>query len=237
MSIKADVPECYRCFHQKIQQKPLIMFIMQDIKRMIERALNIEIHLPPDLKVVEAAEYDFFEQARYDPIEKKLILRSDLYWCKITLVHETLHACSYFSHNYDEKKMEYFRPFIEALTEFLTGYVLYKEQSHCYKAWINRTYRICGLSIMYERGVRAFAVAARYIPLKDFVKIYIWQPNKNWEDEFKKFLSKYNLRIQAGITLISKFIRALEKAFGKDLLELIYEEPLDVCVDFSKIVL
>ena len=180
-------PECYLTFIMDATITGIEKVVKDEIATSIEKALKTKIHLPPTLTIYETElrKNRRIIRGLYNPNTNELILNKG-HWCRKTLIHETLHAASYFSQEEYERLNEKIRILIEGMTEFLQGYIMYKEYPECYKAWVNQKYPICSLPITYEPATQAFAALARHVPIREITKLYIWQPNTNWYAQYKK---------------------------------------------------
>ncbi|MCD6164248.1 MAG: hypothetical protein J7J30_02265 [Candidatus Odinarchaeota archaeon] len=235
-------PECYLTFIMDATITGIEKVVKDEITTSIEKALKTKIHLPPTLTIYETElrKNRRIIRGLYNPNTNELILNKG-HWCRKTLIHETLHAASYFSQEEYERLNEKIRILIEGMTEFLQGYIMYKEYPECYKAWINQKYPICSLPITYEPATQAFAALARHVPIREITKLYIWQPNTNWHTQYKKFLNKYNIedviltkKAKIKINITYTFINALTKTFGNEIKELIYQAPTETCLNYSE---
>ena len=247
-------PPCYNFFikdflasyelRRKITERLLI-----DIKEV----LNTEIYKPDNLQIVIGS--GGYARGRYrgsyNP-ELGMIVLYGNNWCRKTLIHELLHAISAFTHVPGLQRIAmrviYFN---EGLTELLTGYILFTKYKECYNAWIEDRYSVC--SISYKEDVRVLGAAAQMlISLSDFIKIYVYNPGANWNEQYHNFLDKYGMndflmnkpRKQArwpfSILFKMMVIDTLrEKMGGKQVEEfrgLIEEAPLNVVLDYSKMI-
>ena len=235
-------PECYLTFIMDATITGIEKVVKDEITTSIEKALKTKIHLPPTLTIYETElrKNRRIIRGLYNPNTNELILNKG-HWCRKTLIHETLHAASYFSQEEYERLNEKIRILIEGMTEFLQGYIMYKEYPECYKAWVNQKYPICSLPITYEPATQAFAALARHVPIREITKLYIWQPNTNWYAQYKKFLNKYNIedviltkKAKIKINITYTFINALTKTFGNEIKELIYQAPTETCLNYSE---
>ncbi len=188
-------PQCYYFFRTYTINN--LNKARDELVREIEKVLGLRVYPPDELKIVPInafiqGPHSTIARGEYNPITKTIILSNEL-WCRKTFIHELLHAISYFSYIlelYELLKRE--TEFIEGLTEFLTGYVLYSKYRDCYIEWISQRYPMC--SISYEKYVRFFgAVSQVLISISDLIKIYVYNPNLNWFEEYKKFLDRYGL--------------------------------------------
>ena len=64
-------------------------------------------------------------------------------WCIETIIHETLHSCSRFS---IQTELQKYLNLYEGLTEFFTGYILYKEFQDCYNNCFRTTGQLCQMT-------------------------------------------------------------------------------------------
>jgi hypothetical protein len=176
----------------------------------------------------------------YDPAIGKIILCQGK-WCRETVIHETLHSTSFSSVRSDLRKL--FLILFEGLTEFFTGYILFRLYPGCYKAWKENQYPYC--SVTYAPSVRLWASFCRFIPIEELVKIYFWDGTLNWEGRVSDFLNRIH---QYGYpnfddftkrpypTVEMKILEECLKNFGREKFRAIYEGPLQHTLDFSKIV-
>ena len=155
MLINNAKPPCYTKTINTI--KNLSLFALNTAIR-ISKTLNIELVIPQEFRVVELSEEELEEikgysyiRGEYLPENKTLYLQKGQ-WCIPTLVHELLHAGSYFSWEKELAELsDKIYAFIESLTEFLTGFILYKEYPTCYLNWINKYSEICRVETFYEK--------------------------------------------------------------------------------------
>jgi len=143
--------------------------------------------LPADVRVYELSEQDWrltvprqFHDARAIQISifNKILLRRDN-WCRKTMIHEALHSLSIF--NSDDNLRTKFPIFEEGVTEFLTGYVLYKN-------WKSKIYSIC--SISYSRTVKRFYAFCNFVDVKSLVQLYFLQEGRTWKVAWSEFLDE-----------------------------------------------
>lgn len=248
------VPSCY--YHFYLHALNNLDEVRDRLIKEIENSLGLRVYPPEGLRIVMLStpvhrSRITIVRGGYDPL-KKTILLSDGLWCRKTLVHELLHAVSYFSYLsrvpnlFEALKRE--SEFVEGLTEFLTGYVLYTKHNNCYNEWISKKYPVC--SISYERYVRFFgALTQVLIPMSDLIKLYVYNPQIDWSDSYKAFLNHYNLedflinkpnrKVPSVILLEDMVVKLLREKVGEEKVEefreLLYEAPLDVVLDYSNI--
>ena len=245
------LPPCYYSFYLYALNN--LDEVRDELIKVIESALGLRVYPPEELKIVPVSvpirrSPTAIVRGGYDPITKTVFL-SDRSWCRKTFIHELLHAVSYFTRV--PKLFEVSRresDFVEGLTEFLTGYVLYSKYGNCYAEWISGKYFVC--SISYEKYVKLFgALAQVLIPIHDFVKLYVYDPNVDWFNEYERFLNRYGLedflinkprkkrKIPSVILLEDMVVKVLREKLGEEKVEefreLLYEAPLDVVLDYS----
>lgn len=118
----------------------------------------------------------------------KILLREGN-WCYKTLYHEVLHSMSIFSTSnvYSTIGRRYL--FLsEGLTEFLTGYYLYKRKKQCYKAWESKTYKECALN-SHKRQVKLWGAFCNFIKIEGVLKLYFWDGTRDWNQKYIEFLT------------------------------------------------
>ena len=248
------VPQCYYPFYVHTLSNP--DEVRDELIKEIENSLGLRVFPPNGLRILLVdvpiwRSPSILVRGGYDPVTKTIVL-SDRLWCRKTFIHELLHAVSYFSRVprlYDILKHE--SDFVEGLTEFLTGYVLYSKYGDCYTEWISKRYRVC--SIPYERYVRLFgAIAQVLIPVSSLTKVYVYDPAVDWFDEYRRFLGRYGLedflinkprkkrKIPSVILLEDIVVKVLREKLGEEEVEefreLLYEAPVDVVLDYSNMI-
>lgn len=112
---------------------------------------------------------------------KLFLVRSN--WCLETIIHETLHSCSrpstYFQlYKYDR--------LYEGLTEFFTGYILYKEFCDCYDDCFTTSGRLCQMT--YTDHVKLWAGFCNFVSLKNLIGLY-FPTTSSWEQEVENFVN------------------------------------------------
>jgi len=157
----------------------------------IREVLGMEVSPPENLRVVVEPRRSF-TRGSYDPIRRILTLY-DNDWCRKTFIHELFHAISAFSQIPELQKVAKLeKDFIEGLTEFFTGYVLFMKYRKCYNTCVESRYPVCAMS--YEKDVKLFGATAQLlIPISDFAGIYVYNPNVNWFEQYRRFLDSYNM--------------------------------------------
>lgn len=125
----------------------------------------------------------------HDIPSRKIILQ-ETKWCKKTIIHECLHSVSIFSSNSAVTEGFQVRSLKEALTEFLTGYVLYKKHKQsCYFNWKTKRFsQWCDVS--YNDGVKTLCALSEWLSISEFVRLYMWSPSSNWHSSWSRFSEK-----------------------------------------------
>ncbi|WP_457549684.1 hypothetical protein [Archaeoglobus sp.] len=190
----------------------------------------------------------------YD-VKKNIIWLPYGRWCRKTLIHEALHAMSHFAYGrYTE--VGRVKLLNEGITEFLTGYILYKNFEKCYNVWLNgyidgcddcpdlrgMSCRYCRLSYSYE--VKIVCILAECVGIREIIDLYIYKPNTDWKTVYQQFLGKYGMedvlfiggKIQHD-NFSDRFKQAIIDAFGLDEEEVedILESDVKDVIDFSKL--
>ncbi len=241
-------PQCFRLFRTYFLVNYRRANFLNRLVNEIEDVLKIDIYLPPELEIeikYLPEYYSRFFKGGYNYIEKKLYLYGNN-WCRKTVLHELLHAASFFTNVAElqliQKNQEHI---VEGLTEFFTGYILFVKYKECYDNWINKKYVICTIS--YEKYVKLFgAITQVLISVRDLAKLYFYNPNLNWHKIYEEFKKRYSLRIffEAKFprfpNLRKEFINAIRVKLGDDEVErfeyLIDEASLNEVLDYSKII-
>ncbi len=237
-------PPCRDLFLREISNlSNLLNRLLFDIKVI----LNVGVFPPKNLRV-EFGPENPFARGGYNPIRKSITLYGDD-WCRKTLIHELFHAISTFSRIPELRRIyDRERAFVEGLTEFFTGYVLFTKYKDCYNEWIEGTYPVCTIS--YGGHVRLFgAVAQVLIPISDLAKIYVYNPSVDWFAEYRNFLNVHGLRDflvqkpagmrrESSCALFERMVgEAIRKKYGRgainEFMDLLHEAPLSVVLDYS----
>jgi len=122
---------------------------------------------------------------RYD--DRKIFLKEGN-WCRKTLYHEALHGVSIFTVPNVYQSVTRRHQFLsEGLTEFLTGYILFREHDECYKAWKTRTFEECKIS--YRNQVKLWCTFCNFIKLEEVIKLYFWDGTGNWNERYSRLLT------------------------------------------------
>lgn len=108
-------------------------------------------------------------------------------WCIETIIHETLHACSRES---ESDELDKYYPFFEGLTEFYTGFILFREYQSCYENCFRTDIRrLC--QITYEELTKLWVAFCNFVPLSITTCLY-FNDNNSWGDTVTKFVKKVN---------------------------------------------
>jgi len=187
-------------------------YIQSKFLSPIEAALGVKVYLPnnrsllvyecpPDAAIMR---YGRVCKGSYDPNTNTIELVNGK-WCRKTLIHETLHAASYFAYG---RFTEIWRVELlnNGITEFLTGFILYKNYKKCYSVWISGytndckgcpdlsgiKCRYCRLS--YRNEVIIVYILSECVGINEIIDLFIWRPNTDWRRVYQNFVSKYGIR-------------------------------------------
>ena len=134
MRLLGFAPQCYYSFHLYALNN--LDEVRDELIKVIENSLGLRVYPPEELRIVLVSvpirrSPTAIVRGGYDPIMKTIFLL-DSTWCRKTFIHELLHSISYFSRVPELFEVLKREPdFVEGLTEFLTGYVLYSKYSNC----------------------------------------------------------------------------------------------------------
>jgi len=198
--LRENLPECYFNVRLNINNLEDIKAIAENIKELFDirvelpSKLKLKIKESPDLTHIPPCRW-VLERGSYDPNQQEIRLIGPN-WCLKTIIHELLHALSIF---YREEDLIWsslidFRNIVEALTEFLTGYVLYRKRDEkpCYDFWLEKTYAPCKIS--YEPYVKIFAALSQVlVPLKTISRLFFCETYHDWQKMYDHFLKTYKL--------------------------------------------
>ncbi len=171
----------------------------------------------------------------YNSGEGKIYLNKEL-WCIETIIHETLHACSRTS---ESNQLDKYLPLYEGLTEFYTGYILFKEFEECYRNCFQTNFgRLCQMT--YEDTTKLWVACCNFISLSDTIELY-FNSEKNWEESVKDFVEKVKSKYsnfsnpfsKGGMSVQLKFEIQCSKAFGDGFREICKDR--NRFVDFSNV--
>lgn len=150
--------------------------------------------IPPSDVIIELEKIDLDKYLKIDttgikgcyiPFDGKLFLVKNN-WCIETVIHETLHSCSRFS---TTDELQKYLNLYEGMTEFLTGYILYKEYRDCYANCFRTIGQLCQMT--YEKYIKLWAGFCNFISLKNLVGLY-FPTSKSWDDEVNTLIKTVN---------------------------------------------
>jgi len=220
------------------------------IAKSVRETLKVDAYLPEDIKLEFRPKLilgrRMLIRGGYDPWSKVIRLPSSV-WCRKPLVHEILHALSFFyrEESLIDKALTEWRFVIEGLNEFFTGLHLYLTRSKypCYDYWLNKTYTQC--SISYEEYTKVFGVLVQVlVRLEDLKEIYFYNREISWQKIYTSFIRRYGLpnlfqdwpRVY---DLEDAIIRTLEERGRRNLarkFETLLDEDIEVVLDYSSII-
>jgi len=163
------------------------------------------------------------KRGAYEASGNKILLEKDC-WCRKTIFHESLHSVSIFSDPCNRE--EYRRPllFVEGMTEFLTGLLLFRRYRHCYENWrLMRFPRWCSLS--YPRETKTFLAFCGCTSAQSLLDLYFGTHSNElpaaWrgftrairQDSGKKFKDVFREGERIGFFMAFK--NECERQFGK----------------------
>ena len=167
----------------------------------------------------------------------KIFLHEDK-WCRKTLTHEALHSLSAFNVRTDLRRYRFLN---EGITEFLTGYILFKNYPKCYQAWRQERYSEC--KVTYKRQVRLWCAFCNFVTLKEVVKIYFWDRSTSWQECYRIFLDAIHnagfpdfrdiLSLEPTPTLEEVFIQECINNFGQDFTNVF--ESRSLSLDYTRL--
>jgi len=163
------------------------------------------------------------ERGQYHPLGNKILLRSGN-WCRKTVIHESLHSVSIFSHPSNWGLFEMTRLFAEGLTEFITGLSLFRMHRDCYDAWrVNRFPQWC--SVSYPKETKIFLAFCGCANAQSLLDLYFGTQVRGFPVAWSSFVTA--IRQDTGkpfkdvsqeaerIGFIMAFKNECEKQFGK----------------------
>lgn len=167
-----------------------------------------------------------------------VIFLRENHWCKKTLNHESLHS---FQNIEFEDKPE-LKNMIEGLTEFFTGYLLFKECIPCYNSWLAGTYSICSPS--YLQWVKMYGAFCHFLPINLLKNLY-FQDEKSWDERYNSFLTTIQ---QSGFPTFSnpfegkrkvplelRFLQEFHSSFGKQKFNSFFNSK-EKCLNFKNMI-
>jgi hypothetical protein len=167
----------------------------------------------------------------YQPESGRIFLKEGS-WCRHCLIHETLHSVSVFVVPQNRHVGDRYIFLREGLTEFLTGYVLWRKYTNCYNAWKGKMHPDwCALFSDYEEMARIWYTFCRFVPFEKVKKLFFGNSTTNWSRLWNEFLREINtlgysfndpmgggpLRFQ------DRFLNECKTAFGRAAVERIHE--------------
>jgi len=215
-------------------------FIIDPPRLMSYRDFNLEGVLYPDtsrVKEFEPALYhiNFGRRSRgdYYPTSGRIFLKEGN-WCRTCLIHETLHSVSIFAANVSLGFRYLF--FREGITEFLNGYVLWKQYPICYKSWKEGRYPSwCAMSYSYRTMAKIWYTFCRFVDFDIVKRLFFGNGEHNWGRVWGRFLDEihnagYNFRdpLRGNIgRLQDRFLDQCKRSFGRSEVEQIMENESD----------
>lgn len=150
-------------------------------------------------------------------------------WCLKTLIHETLHCTAITVKRPD---LDMYQEMFEGLTEFYTGYTMFRQYTNCYQAWKKEDYEVCSIGESVD-FVRLLGAICHFVSIDDLAAIYFWQGHGNWEDSFRRFVQSVRrsgypkfrniLKTVGGLALRIRLIDESRRAFGKARFDDVFE--------------
>jgi hypothetical protein len=164
-------------------------------------------------------------RGRYYSIGNKIILNDDK-WCRKTLIHECLHGLSIFSHPCNSDTFNLTKLFNEGITEFLTGYLLWKKFNKCYNDWKLSTFpKWCNMS--YRKETKIFFAFCGCVNIQSLTSLYFGTQSNNFYSAWSSFIKDIRrvtskkftdvLTIGQRIGLTNAFKNECERIFKKKL--------------------
>ena len=114
------------------------------------------------------------------------IFLNDRNWCRKTLYHEALHSVSVFSLPSVFPIGRRFLFLSEGITEFFTGYILFKLHKGCYESWKRGIFEECRIS--YKNKVKIWCTFCNFIEIDKLAKFYFWTGKGTWNQRYTEFL-------------------------------------------------
>ena len=176
----------------------------------------------------------------HDHINGKIILRRDK-WCRETLIHEALHSVSFTNVRRDIAR--HYLNLFEGLTEFFTGYLMFRNYPDCHNAWKEERYEVC--SVTYIPSVKLWATFCRFVPISELSRIYFWDGTRNWEAKYSNFLQAIHqagypnfgdFRRQPTPTIEARILEECLRNFGRTEFLRIYRGSIVDILDFTQMI-
>ena len=157
----------------------------------------------------------------------KIFLKEDN-WCRKTLYHEALHGVSRFSLPAVSSLGHRHLLFSEGLTEFFTGYILFRDHKTCFESWKRGTFEECRLS-SYKSKVKLWCTFCNFIKIDEVTKLYFWTGADSWDQTYTQFLTaihnagypSFRDILNIGSDSEMLFTQECINVFGKDFQEIL----------------
>ena len=180
-------------------------------------------------------------QGAHPPSSGKIFLVKDN-WCLKSLIHDTLHCTAI---NAKRPDLSGYQIMFEGLTEFYTGYTMFRQYPDCYQAWKERTHEICSIGESVD-FVQVLGAICHFVSINVLAMIYFWQAHSNWEDSFRGFAQRVRrsgypkfrniLNTAGGLDLRVRLIDESKRAFGKAKFEDVFESG-EKSLDYATMIL
>lgn len=166
----------------------------------------------------------------YKPDYGRIFLRRGS-WCRDTIIHETLHSVSIFAADQNIRIANRYLFIREGLTQFLTGYVLWKKHHQCYEAWKSKVYpQWCALAA-YEDMTRIWYTFCRFVNFEEIKKLYFGINSSDWNNIWREFIAsinnanyKFDDPLQGRVARFQdRFVDQCRKAFGRNNFDRIFD--------------
>ena len=166
------------------------------------------------------------------------IFLKDEDWCRKTLYHEALHSVSVFSLRIASSIGHRFLFLSEGITEFFTGYILFKLHRRCYESWKRGVFEECKIS--YKNKVKMWCAFCNFIGMNKVAKLYFWTGSGAWNQRYRQFLQaihdsgypKFRDVLALGNNAEMQFIQECIRNFGEEFKEILYSKK---SLDYARI--
>lgn len=179
---------------------------------------------------------DFGIRGCYIPQEGKTYLVKGR-WCLETLIHETLHSCSINSRDIELKRYD---QLYDGLTEFYTGYLLFREFRDCYTNCFVPTGQLCEMT--YPDYTKLWATLCHFVSLRNTLRIYF--PTENlWDNEVDNFVKQIkflgftkftNPFARGGLASVTRFEIICNQTFGKQFARI--SDRKNIFIDYNSVI-
>jgi len=130
-------------------------------------------------------------RGNYQPSYGRIFFRRGS-WCRDTLIHETLHSVSIFGLDQNIRIGDTYLFLREGLTQFLTGYVLWRKYRQCFDAWKGKIYpQQCALRA-YEDMTRIWYTFCRFVDFEKTKTLYFGNGLFDWSRVWSEFIISIN---------------------------------------------